>query len=107
MMRDAESHAELGDGARLRRALGPQAVIDGRRFEARPAAPPARPILRHQEQRGRIRAAGDGEEKGVRFGERGEGGVDRRLRGDRPAGQQCDFCISRSASFFTAGEAVG
>ena len=52
-MGDPEPGAERRDRLRLLPAFRPKAVIDRRRLDARPAAPP-RPVVRHQEQRGRI-----------------------------------------------------
>ena len=74
-MADPEPGAERGDGFRLVRAFRPKPVVDRRRLDPRLAAP-LRPFGRHQQQRGRIGAARDGDQKRLRPPERGEQRVD-------------------------------
>ena len=50
-MLEAEPAAELCDGLRLLGAFGPKPMIDGRRLDARVAAPLG-PFGRHQQERG-------------------------------------------------------
>ena len=64
-MADAEPRAKRRDRLRFVSAFGSKSVIDRRRLDPRLAAP-LRPFSRHQEQRGRIGAAGDSDQKRLR-----------------------------------------
>ncbi len=70
-MADPKPRAKRGDGLCLIGAFGSKPVIDRRRIDPRLAAP-LRPFGRHQEQRRRIGAAGDGDQKRLGANKRGE-----------------------------------
>ena len=74
-MADLEPGAERGDRLRLVGAFGSKPVIDRRRLDPWLAAP-VRPFGRHQQQRRRIGAAGDGDQKRLGANKRGEQRVD-------------------------------
>ena len=74
-MVDQEPPAKRGDSLRLRRAFWPEPMIDGRGGDAAPSAP-SRPFGGHDEERGGIGTAGDGDEHRFRPRERGEQRVD-------------------------------
>jgi hypothetical protein len=87
-MGDAEARAQRADRRRFVGALLAQAVVDGRRGESRRLRRALRPLDRHGEQRGRIRAARNGEQRCVEFGQRREKRVDRRRGEPGLAAQQ-------------------
>ena len=87
-MGDAEARAQRADRGRFVGAFFAQAVIDSRRREPRRSWRAPRPLDRHGEQRGRIRAARNGEQRRVELGQRREKRVDRRRGEPRLAAQQ-------------------